>query len=191
MSIRRFLVPALSVIVLACGSLTVNAQNTGPIKNGGKFMPGPTPAPGMAQSLTPERVVSLLKAKGAETTVANNQAANGVKTTTVRTKMQANDFGYDFDIVFMTYTNGSKAYYLSAPLNTNGMGLSLEKLQGLLKRNNVMGGAFSFSIDAQSGTLMIQSCNFATTVAEQTFQNDLGIYLKNIKDAYEWWSSGE
>jgi hypothetical protein len=192
MFIRRILVPALSVIVLACGSLAAQAQynGTGPLPKP-KPMPGPNAPSGIVQSFTPEKVASLLQAKGAETKVTSNQAPNGATTTAVRVKMQADDFGYDFDVVFMTFTNGSRVYYFSAPLNTNGMGLSREKLQGLFKKNSVMGGAFAFNIDAQTGTLMMQSCNFSTTVAEQVFNNDLGIYLKHIKESYQMWSSGE
>jgi hypothetical protein len=193
MSIRRFLVPALSVIVLACGSLTAHAQptGTGPIsKKSGGAMPGPPSPQGIVQSLTSDKVLSLLQAKGAETGMSH-QDVKGTKFTIVRAKMQADDFGYDFDVVFVTFANGAKVWYFSAPLNTNGMGLSVEKLQGLLKRNHTMGANFSFMIDPQTGTVMIQSSRIGIATREQDFQTELGTYMKNIKETYQCWSNAE
>jgi hypothetical protein len=192
MSIRRFLVPALTVIVLACGALAAHAQGTGPIsgKKSGGSMPDPISAPGLVQGLSSDKVISLLKAKGAETTISN-QELNGTKFTIVRAKLQADDFGYDLDVVFATYTNGVKTWYFSAPLNTNGMGLTLDKLQGLLKRNYTMGAFNTFMIDPQTGTVMIQSSRFGIGSTEQNFHSELDIYMKNIKEAYQLWSSGQ
>jgi hypothetical protein len=192
MSIRRILVPALSVIVLACGSLAANAQGTGPVKKSGGSIsgPGPISAPAVGQNLTSDKVISLLQAKKAETTVSN-QEVNGTKFNIVRAKFQADDFGYDMDVVFVTHANGAKSWYFSAPLNTNGTGLTLDRLQGLLKRNYVMGAYNTFMIDPQTGTVMIQSSRFGITVNEQTFNSELGIYMKNIKETYELWSNGQ
>jgi hypothetical protein len=191
MSIRRILVPALSIIVLACGSLAAHAQ-TGPLlsKKSGGTMPGPNAPQGIVQSLTADRVISMLQAKGAETTVSN-QDIKGVKFHIVRAKMQADDFGYDFDVVFVTFANGTRVWYFSTPLNTNGMSLSAEKLQGLLKRNHTMAANFSFMIDPQTGTVMLQSSRIVITVRDQEFQNELGTYMKNIKETYQWWSNAE
>lgn len=189
MSTRRILVPALSIVVLACGSLTAHAQFTGPIKkgpSGSKSISASSPQ--TVQDLTPEKVVSLLQAKGAETTL-HNQTINGVKFTSVRTKMNMDDFGYDFDVFFVTYANGGKNWYLSAPLNTSGTLLPLEKLQGLLKRNYTMCANYSFMIDPQSGTLLMQTSRLGLAFSDQQFHTELGVYLKNIKDGYQYWGN--
>ena len=90
--------------------------------------------------------------------VVNNIESKGTKFTVVqgRKNVRADDFGYEYNVVFATQPNGLKTWQLSADLYTNGLDVSLEKLQGLLKKNYLMGAAYSFMID-NTGFLMIQS----------------------------------
>jgi hypothetical protein len=185
MSIRRFLIPALSVIVLACVSLAADAQ-TGPVGAGKKGQGGNKGGIASTQGLTPDRVVSLLQAKGAQTTVSAADNKNA-KFTLVQAKMQTNDFMYDFTVVFVTYNNGNQVWYLSATLNPKSANLSAAQLQGLLKENYVMSGDNFFMIDPQTGAVMIQSGRYNVTLSDQVFQRFVEVYMNDTKATANLW----
>jgi hypothetical protein len=185
MSIRRLLIPALSVIVLACASLAADAQ-TGPVGAGQKGQGGPKGGVGATQGLTPDRAVSLLQAKGAQTKVSTAENQNA-KFTMVQAKLQTNDFMYDFVVVFVTYNNGNQSWYLSANLNPKSANLSAAQLQGLLKENFVMSGDNFFMIDPQTGAVMMQSGRYSVSIGDQIFQRSVDIYMNDIKATANLW----
>jgi hypothetical protein len=192
MTLRRFLVPALSVLVLACSSLAAHAQ-TGPVTGGTKKdSNGPIgPKPGeMATVLSVEKVTKLLQAKGGQTTITNSENANG-KFTFVQTKLTTSDFMYDFAIVFANQNNGNKIWYMTANLNPNGKKLTADQMQGLLKENFIMSGDNFFMIDPQTGALLLQSGRYGLNFTDQVFERQVNVYLDDIKATYKLWAPAQ
>jgi hypothetical protein len=183
---RRLLIPSVSMIVLACSSLLANAQ-TGPVggKGGQSGAKSGQPAQ-VGQGLTPERVASLLQAKGAQTKITTAQNQNA-KFTIVQAKMSPGDFNYDFNVVFVTFNNGNKVWYLSAMLNPNYNNLSQSQLQGLLKENFIMSGENFFMIDSATSNVLLQSGRYSVSLDDQNFDRMVNVYMGDIKATSNLW----
>jgi hypothetical protein len=190
MSIRRFLLPSLTLAFLACATLSADAQ-TGPIGSAKTPAKGPAvkQGPAATQGFSPDRVVGLLKAKGAQTKVTSNETKNG-KFTVVQVGVKTDDFMYDFDVVFANFANGVKVWYLSTPLNTNASSLSAAQLQGLLKENFAMSGDNIFMIDSQN-TLLLESSRYNLNTTDQVFMATVETYMKDVKETSTVWYSGQ
>jgi hypothetical protein len=191
MSIRRFLLPSLTAIVFAAAALVADAQ-TGPVggpktgKAGNQSGPSGPQQPAGTKGLNPERVASLFQAKGAQTSIVNGD--NGqVKYTAVNIKLKTNDFNYDFNVVFMTYSNGVTNWYCTADLNNNASKLTQAQMQDLLKANWQTAGTSMFMIDPAANIVMIQSGRYDVTVSEQVFDQLLTGYLNNMKNNVNAW----
>ncbi|MBI1832804.1 MAG: hypothetical protein HYR84_15285 [Planctomycetes bacterium] len=190
---RRLLVPALSAIVLAFGTASIDAQ-TGPINkspspgngNGPNGATNPNPAPAMlGAALTPERVASLLQAKGAKTET-NVSEIGGNRITKITARIEKDDFRYSFDVVYVTPAKGIPMWFYTAALNTGANNLPMNKLQGLLKENNLMAGDCAFMITPQ-GVLQLNSRTYAGVITDQFFHNDVTRFMKDIRETSHLW----
>jgi hypothetical protein len=158
MSLRRFLIPALSVIVLACATLTASAQS-GPIQ-GGKGAPQVgQPIPG--QGLTADKAAALLQSYGHKAVVKTG--ANG--TLIVEADVVKNGKVYFVDIHF---TADGKFMDLFTNLGS-AQNLSQGQLLALLQKNQQTPLNTYFGIST-NGYVILNDVSYAPgTMSEQQF----------------------
>jgi hypothetical protein len=188
MRFARLLLPAISALVLLAVGTSLDAQ-TGPIKKkkDGDGGSGPTnPAPvGPGTELTPERITKLLQGKGAATEMKTLDNKNN-KITRITAKLEQDDFRYNFDVVFVVPPKGQAMWYFTAVLNKNAKDLPVDKLQGLLKENNVMAGDCAFMI-TPDWQLQLNSRSYAGIITDQLFNGDINRYLKDVRETANLW----
>jgi hypothetical protein len=189
MTFRRFVLPSLTAIVFAAAALVADAQ-TGPVggpkttKSGPQS--GPQQGPVASKGLTPERVASMFQAQGAQTAIKSGEI-NQIKFTAVNVKLKTADFNYDFNVVFLTYTNGAKNWYCTADLNPNASNLTVAQLQGVLKSNCQAAGATVFMIDNQANILMLETGRYDVTLNDTVFNQLVTNYLNTVKNTSDVW----
>ena len=119
MSIHRFLVALLSVIVLACGSQMADAQ-TGPVKKNVNASPAVKTA-AVSPALTANKIADLLQAKGAKTEIKTSENKEGTQFTHILAAVQVpDDFNYSFEVIFATPAQGPGFWYVSTVLECEG-----------------------------------------------------------------------
>jgi hypothetical protein len=185
MSIRRFLLPSITAMVLACSAMVADAQ-TGPI--GGTKGNGQVKGNGQngniqaAQELTAEQMATLFQAKGAKTTLSTGNGSQ-----VVRVQIEAGGWQYDFDVIIQTYANGGKGWFLSAPLNANAKNFSAAQLSALMKKSFDLNGTAFFGIGNQ-GMLFLETPHFGTVMNEQMINQIVTNYLNNIRGTADQWN---
>jgi hypothetical protein len=188
MSIRRYLLPSVAAVVLACSGMVADAQ-TGPIgggpkiNGGGKGGTGPGTTVQASGELTAESIAAMLQAQGAKTTMST--APNGTKV--VRVQIASGGWNYDFDVIFEIYPNGGKGWFLSAPLNSNANSFSQAQLSALMKKTFDLNGNAFFDINNQ-GTLFLETPHFGPVMTEQVFNQVVTGYLNNIRGTVDLWN---
>jgi hypothetical protein len=181
-----------SLLALSCSFLflvpvfAVDAQ-TGSTKtqSGPSGISSPKQIPTAGQVFTPDRAMKLLQAKGAKTEMKTSDN-KGMKVVTVSAVLEQNDFNYAFDVVFATPANGTTLWWYSSILNNNAKNLPLDKLQGLLKENNVMAGDCTFMINP-NWALLLNSRSYAGIATDQHIHNDLTRFMRDVKETSQLW----
>lgn len=181
MSIRRFVLPALTLAVFAAANLLASAQ-TGPISGTGKSTgKGSPPAAGGAMNA--ESLAKILQTKGYKASV--QAADNGGKN--VVAVIEAG--GWKYDVTFALLANGKEMDVFS-PLSAPGQTYSKEQLEALLKKNAAwVGGLKYFIIGQKDGKLYLANTNFTMPTSEQQLMQILDGHLAAIRESYDLWKS--
>jgi len=139
-------------------------------------------------ALTPTRIEKLMQDKGAATETKVQDVA-GSRITRVTARLEKDDFRYSFEIVHVVPAKGVPMWFFTAALNNNAGQLPMNKLQGLLKENNVMAGDCAFMINPQ-GVLQLNSRSYAEVVTDQIFHSLVNGFLKDIRETSNLWLPG-
>ena len=169
MSIRRFLLPALSLVLVAGASLGADAQ-TGPVGGSGKA--------GAGQNLTPERVAALHKSQV-------QKLANGDKS--VRVVIEKDGWKYDMNIVFLA---DGKVWDIWSALGAPNQTYTPEQLKGMEEKNKAWKDEQKyFEINKQDKRLYLADINFKVETTEQGFAQALERYMNTVRSTYELWKA--
>lgn len=170
MSLRTVLVPSLSIVLLACGALTAEAQS-GPV-SGGK------PATGTGGKLTAARVATLLKGKLESST-------NGVQTAHVTIERD----GWQYEM-FIDFLPDGKVFDIVTRLSGPNPKLTQAQTQGLQQMNEAMKKDQKFfNVNKTDNCLYLEDINFLTTMTEQQFMNALNAHIMTLRQTYDLWKS--
>jgi hypothetical protein len=185
MTIRRFVVPSVAMVVLASCALVADAQTgpTGPV-SGGKGVKGPAqPGPVAGQALTAEKVASMLQSKGYKAQVVTVQ--NGGKN--VLALIEKDGWNYDVTIAF---TPDGKYMDFGSPLSVVGQSFSQAQLQGLMQKNmELIYGLKTFGINKADNRLWLMNINYSPNSTEQQFYQILDDHLATIRNSYDLWKA--
>jgi hypothetical protein len=174
MSIRRFLVPALSLVVLACASVVAEAQS-GPAGGGGKKG---TAQAGASQKLTAERVAVLFNSK-VQMQANGDKAVSGI--------IEKDGWKYEITIVFLA---GGQVWDIYSALSGPGQTFTQAQLDGMQQKNNEWKAQQKFfMINQQDKRLYLADINFKTDISEQGFAQALESYMATIRSTHDLWKA--
>jgi hypothetical protein len=173
MSIRRGLLPALSVALFAGASWVAEAQ-TGPI--GGGAQDGRQA--GDAKNQTAERVAALHKSKVEKLT-------NGDKS--VRVVIEKDGWKYDMNIVFRGNAN---VFDVRSALSAPNQTFTAEQIKGMEQKNQEWKEEQKyFEVNKDDKRLYLSDVNFKVECSEQQFAQILDRYMNTVRSTYELWKA--
>lgn len=182
MIIRRFVLPALTVVALLATSLTAQAQ-TGPVIGDGKGATKGQGGPVGQTVMTADSIAALLKSKGHTATVQPGN--NGSKNVVVAIKAG----GWQYDVIITVLADG-KEMDIFSPLTPAGQTLTQNQMQALLKKNcDLVGTMKYFIVGPQDNRLWLVRPNLITNISEAVFIQVLDSHLATIRDTFDLWKA--
>jgi hypothetical protein len=181
MSFRRFVVPSLTVVVLACGAFMASAQ-TGPINGGGTTKSGGQPGgPVAGQQMTAEKLAQVLQGKGHKAEVLTNKDGSKI----VRTVIESNGWRYEVD--FNVLADG-KTMDLSSPLSAAVKSIPQAQLTALMKKNWDLAPQLKFfSLRPSDNRICLENVNYPMPTTEQQLFNILDGHMTTIRNTQDIW----
>jgi hypothetical protein len=185
MTFARLLLASVATTALLTVPMLAQAQ-TGPIGSTSKGS-GPGPGPGMpaGPTMTPERLVTLLKSKGYQADLRT--FADGGKT--VIANIERDMWRY---IVEFEFTKDLKLMHLVSPLGNPIQNLSGAQAIALLKKSYDIGPIYHFSYRNNDKHILLENPLWSTSnVSDQFFNQILDGHLDQIRKTIDVWDSSK
>jgi hypothetical protein len=170
MSMRRLLVPALTLVLWSSTTLMAQAQNGSGNQADAQ--------PGAAQKLTAERVAVLLNSKA----TLNNDGSKQVFAV-----IEKDNWRYEVTFLFLVDGKGWDMY---SALGAPGQTFTKAQMDGMAQLNQQWKAQQKyFTVNPKDNRLYLADINFKTDTTEAQFAQSLDNYLATIRNTYDLWKA--